>query len=225
MPPKIIIGLADIHGDLSQISRVFADAGKVDLVVLMGDITNFGRREAAQKVIDTLRNYCQNIYAVTGNCDYPEVEDYLQECRLSLHRCCRIFQGIPFYGIYGSLPCPGRTPGEYPESHFTTGLAESAAGSTQGSSPILVTHQPPVNTKNDLAHSGEHVGSSAVRAFIETAQPPICFCGHIHEGRGIDYIGTTPILNPGPLRQGSYAYADIRDDNIAVSIRTPCRSM
>ena len=35
------------------------------------------------------------------------------------------------------------------------------------------------------------------------------FCGHIHEARGIDYIGDTRIVNPGPVSAGHYAVFDV----------------
>ena len=50
----------------------------------------------------------------------------------------------------------------------------------------------------------EHVGSTAVREFIDLYQPDICVTGHIHEAKGEDRIGRTHVLNPGPLSQGGY---------------------
>ncbi|MBN2117454.1 MAG: hypothetical protein JW730_12835 [Anaerolineales bacterium] len=75
-------------------------------------------------------------------------------------------------------------------------------------------HQPPFGTRNDLIQGNVHVGSKAVRKFIERYQPLICFTGHIHEGTGIHQMGNTRIINPGPLSEGSYAYADITPEGI-----------
>jgi Icc-related predicted phosphoesterase len=72
---------------------------------------------------------------------------------------------------------------------------------------------------NDLAGIGRHVGSESVRAFIETVQPLLCFTGHIHEGRGMDSIGRTKVVNPGPLWTGNYAYARVSGDNAEVEVR------
>jgi Icc-related predicted phosphoesterase len=33
----------------------------------------------------------------------------------------------------------------------------------------------------------------------------VVICGHIHEARGIDMIGTTRIVNCGPAGKGEYA--------------------
>jgi len=58
------------------------------------------------------------------------------------------------------------------------------------------------------------VGSKTVREFIKRTQPLICFTGHIHEGIGIDQVGRTKIVNPGPLSAGSYAYAEVTQEGI-----------
>jgi len=57
-------------------------------------------------------------------------------------------------------------------------------------------------------HGGAHVGSRALRAFLERAQPPFSLSGHIHEspnvsGRFHDAIGRTRGLNPGQLAGGN----------------------
>jgi hypothetical protein len=63
---------------------------------------------------------------------------------------------------------------------------------------VLVTHQPPYNTKLDKIYR-ELSGSKSIRKFIEKNQPAYCICGHIHENEGkSDKIGDTVIINPGP---------------------------
>ncbi len=67
---------------------------------------------------------------------------------------------------------------------------------------IYVIHAPPFNTKLDITTSGAHVGSKAVREFIEKEQPYLALHGHIHEspqmsGSFIDRIGKTTCINVG----------------------------
>jgi uncharacterized protein len=54
---------------------------------------------------------------------------------------------------------------------------------------IFLFHSPPFNTGLDMAATGfskyEHVGSRAIRQFIETKQPYLTLHGHIHESAGI----------------------------------------
>ena len=69
---------------------------------------------------------------------------------------------------------------------------------------MLVSHNPPKDTACDIIPGGIHVGSTAVREFLEEAQPDICLCGHIHEARAMDRVGRTLVVNPGMLAQGGY---------------------
>jgi len=84
---------------------------------------------------------------------------------------------------------------------------------------VLMSHQPPINTQCDRIATGAHVGSHAVRRFIEIRQPLVCFTGHIHESVALDNIGDTRIVNPGMLANGQYAYAEIGQGKATVEIR------
>ena len=107
-----------------------------------------------------------------------------------------------------------------PESWFEDRLRSSVEGLDKSLPMILVSHQPPYGTKADTLKNGVHVGSKIVRSFIDTWQPLACFCGHIHEGRGIDTIGKTKIINPGPVFRGYFAYAEISDTVDKLEIRS-----
>ena len=205
----IILALADIHGDASKIPRVFEEVKEADVVLLLGDITHFGREEDAGRIVEPILERAPRLLAVPGNCDYPEVADHLERQKLSIHRRCEVLGGTGFLGVGGSLPCPGRTPNEATEAEFAQALGDAVSAFPCGMPMVLVTHQPPWGTKNDLVSIGRHVGSRSIRGFVEQYQPLICFTGHIHEGVGIDTIGETRVVNPGPLRHGQYAFAEI----------------
>jgi Icc-related predicted phosphoesterase len=74
---------------------------------------------------------------------------------------------------------------------------------------VFCPHAPPAGTACDRLAGGEHVGSTVIRAFVEREQPDIVLCGHIHESRGIDAIGRSRIVNPGPVAAGHYAVVEI----------------
>jgi Icc-related predicted phosphoesterase len=82
---------------------------------------------------------------------------------------------------------------------------------------IFCPHAPPEDTACDRLRSGEHVGSTVIRAFVEREQPDLVLCGHIHESRGVDEIGRTRIANPGPVFSGHYAVVDV-DDDVSVQL-------
>ena len=205
----IIVALADIHDNIKRLGGISHDLSAADVVLLVGDLTHFGGRDDASSVVRAVREYNGYILAVPGNCDYPGVDAYLTSTGINLHRKCITVDQIAFLGVGGSLPCPGRTPNEFTEGELRTFLAEASANLDPTMPTILVSHQPPSLTVTDLVQNGQHVGSESIRTFITQVQPIVCLTAHIHEGRGIDTIGKTQILNPGPLKEGGYAYVEV----------------
>jgi len=208
-----IIALADLHGSISQIQAISPELAGADIVLLAGDITNFGGRREAERVIKAIAAWNPRILAVPGNCDPPDVIHYLNEVHVNL-LICRAHHGIAFVGVGASLPCPGTTPNEVGEEAFALALAAAYTDVGMGKPSILLSHQPPYGTKVDLANKEMHVGSTSIRDAIERHKPLICFTGHIHEAVGVDTIGETIVINPGPLRQGRFALAEIVDGKV-----------
>jgi Icc-related predicted phosphoesterase len=71
-----------------------------------------------------------------------------------------------------------------------------------GPGALYVLHSPPRGTRCDLIGARAHVGSRAIRAFVERAQPPLVLSGHIHESPRVsgayrDAIGGSVVVNPG----------------------------
>ena len=67
---------------------------------------------------------------------------------------------------------------------------------------LFVLHSPPRGTRCDMIGALTHVGSRAIRAFIERHQPPLVLSGHIHESPRVsasyrDAIGRTMVITPG----------------------------
>ena len=208
-----IIQLTDIHGVDFLIDEISLDLIKSDLIIISGDITHFGKVKEASNIIGKILSYNKNIYAVTGNCDFPEVEKYLKDNDLDLNRTIRKFKGISLYGLSGSLPCPGKTPFEYTEKQANAWLSELSGKIEKAPLQIFVSHQPPFNTINDKVDEYHHVGSKSIREFIKGISPDLCLTGHIHEGIGIDSINNCKIVNPGPFRTGKYSVINISGEN------------
>jgi len=178
-----------------------------DLVIITGDITNYGSRSDAETVLRELQAINRAILGVAGNLDQPDVARYLDDERMSLHGRGRKVNGLGIMGLGGSNHTPFNTPWEFSEQELAAILAAGFAGIQEAEDFILVSHPPPVQTRTDRLRDGRHVGSRAVRTFIEKQQPLLCLTGHIHESRGRDHIGRTLILNPGMLKDGGYIEA------------------
>jgi uncharacterized protein len=205
----IIITLTDIHAHAGAITALASQLRSADLVILSGDITHFGHKKEMAGMVGLVRSFNPSVFAVSGNCDYPDAEEFLMEENIGLNGLSREFQGYTFFGLSGSLPCPGKTPHEYTEEEYEVFLRDLKFSG--GLPQIMVSHQPPFDTINDQVSPGVHVGSKSIRKFIVEQQPLICFSGHIHEGTGIDHIGKTAIVNPGPARGGGYVLTEISD--------------
>lgn len=214
-----ILGIVDIHSKLDQLDDILAYAEDVDIVLLAGDITNFGRAEKAEEVLGPLSEAARTILAVTGNCDYAEVDEYLRGRGCQLEGAPREVSGVGILGVGGSLPCPTPTAHEHTEEEFRELLAAQSQQFAKDLPKIAVIHQPPVQTKVDKSLLAGHVGSQAVRNFIEIEKPLLCFSGHIHESRAIDSIGPTTLVNPGPFLKGYFFLGELADGKVEIELR------
>lgn len=210
----IIVALTDIHGQTGNINKIADVLETADVVLLTGDITHFGYEKEAKKVFQEISACNSSIFAVSGNCDNAAVTRFLYEQNCNVQNEIRQFNGYSFSGLGGSLPCPGKTPTEYSEEEYELFISSLKKQTIPESQNILLSHQPPLNTVNDEVEPGKHVGSKVIREFIEWLQPLVVFTGHIHEGVGIDKIGKTHVINPGPLIDSGYTYARILDSQV-----------
>lgn len=195
---------SDIHGR----SKRLGDALKredVDLIVLAGDLSN-GSLGEVKEVIRAAREHGYVLF-VPGNMDPPKlltIEDL--EGGVNIHLKRYEYSKWTFGGHGGGNVSPFITPIEFSEDEIRRGLIGL------GDVDILVVHTPPHNTRLDMVRAGLHVGSKAIRKYIEEKKPALCLCGHIHESPGIDSIGPTKIVNPGPMMRGRYAIVKLQRD-------------
>jgi len=205
-----VIGITDIHGRTAFLNKVRTRLEGADLILVSGDLTHFGARKDALSVISDLRRINERLYIVPGNCDGQEAENFFNEEGINLHGKVVRFREFSLAGVGGSLPCPGLTPNEYTEDEFERLFREMRTALAGSPSLLFLCHQPPFESTCDLARNGKHVGSRAVRRFINDLQPAVCLTGHIHEGVGIDFIGNTAVVNPGPLHFEGFAELELR---------------
>ena len=204
-----IIAITDIHGRYDNLSKLANEMREVDVVLLCGDVTNFGTALEAKTIIDVIKRFNENVLVVPGNCDPMDVGEYMVDAGISLHERLVLINGVCFVGVGGSVPCPSRTPNEVGEQQLAASLRKSVESMKPGRPLVLVSHQPACLTAVDIAGGSRHVGSQAIRDFIEEYEPILAFSGHIHESVGVDYIGKTRLVNPGPLVCGGYARATV----------------
>ncbi len=193
-----IIGLVDIHGHSNFDDKIADVISAADLILIAGDITNFGGERETIEIIERIKELNSKILAVAGNCDREGVNIALTAQKINLHGKSVKVNGIAFYGLGGSNKTPLHTPREFTEDELADVLTRFKQ-EPDAKFHVLITHAPPEKTKLDKIFLGLHVGSKVVRKFIENFQPDLVICGHIHEARGADKIGKTLIINPGPF--------------------------
>jgi len=199
-----IVSFGDVHmatRNLDLMGEVMRDT---DMVIISGDLTNFGGDDDARKVLDDVRRVCPRVLALPGNLDRREVTAFLEREGVALHGRGMVLDGVAIFGCGGSNLTPFHTPTELTEDEI---YATLMAGYEQvrGHRPLLmVCHTPPFETHCDRIIGGRAVGSTAARRFIEEVKPDVCISGHIHESAGADAIGPTRVFNAGPFKGGGY---------------------
>lgn len=174
-----ILHISDIHGERDVINKIENLAGNIDIITVGGDFEDVG-------ILDMLSRFGKPVYAVMGNMDPPGVRAGVQKYLVE-GRVVNIGENICLAG--------------YPiEAKVVEGL---------GCRLVILSHYPPYGCKVDIAWNGRHIGSKAVRELVERVKPLVVLAGHVHESPGVDYIGGSVVVNPGPLYRGHYAIISI----------------
>lgn len=203
-----ILVVSDLHGRVEVLEEILAQNGSANVLVLPGDITHFGPLAAVNDIVCRAQSRGLTVLAVAGNCDTAEVDEELRRLEVALDGTGRTVGEVGFQGVSATPPWQSRM---YHRTEEEIGQALEA-GFKQLAQPqwhVLVCHVPPYHTKVDRMYFGQHGGSKAVRQFIEKCRPHLVLCGHIHEGRGVDQVGDTHIVNAGHGARGFYAVVDL----------------
>ena len=214
-----IIAIGDIHDNLNFNGLIIEEIRRADLIIITGDLTEYGGIDEARKVIDYVSAINPILLAQPGNLDNPEVDSYFSDLEISINGRGKVIENTGVFGVGGSNKTPFLTPNELSEERITDLLVKGYNEVKGTAVKIMVPHMPPFNTSVDKTGNGLHVGSAAVRDFIEHYQPDICITGHIHESSGVDTIGSTSILNPGPLGWGGFVSIDIKDNSSSAELK------
>jgi Icc-related predicted phosphoesterase len=199
-----IVALTDIHGSYEKAAAIVR-AEKPDVLVIGGDLTTVGTMKEAAAALDKFRETCATILVVAGNMDLPEHDDMFFQMGCSINGRGRMVGGVGFFGVSGAPHSRLKTPYEISEERIMSLARAGYAEVRTAGVKVFVPHAPPFGTKVDIIHLGIHVGSASVRDFIEEYAPDVVVCGHIHEGRGMDTIDKTTIVNCGQASNGHYA--------------------
>jgi uncharacterized protein len=207
------LAFTDIHGSYERVDRIVSAERGAGGIILGGDLTTYGTPEEAETTIRLLQNSGLPVFAVAGNMDSPEFDKKHEELGVSINAKGRLLGEAGIFGVSASPFTPMHTPYEISEEEIARRAERGWKDIREARWKIFVPHAPPRDTKLDRITLGTHVGSKAVRTFIEEHQPDVVICGHIHEARGLDTIGKTKIVNCGPAGKGYYAIINLGDES------------
>jgi Icc-related predicted phosphoesterase len=215
--------IADVHNDTETILQSLGKMKELgfDVIVCPGDFTDipprgFTQEDIGRLIIEELKSTGKPVMAVPGNLDLVVIP-ILEKEKVSLHGFGKIIGDAGFYG-FGGAKTPFGTAYEPDDAEIEAGLRKAHEAVKDAKYKVQVTHNPPFGTRVDMLPSGLHVGSKAVRKLIEELKPDVAICAHIHEGRGVDELGNTKIINPGRLPEGYCGLVEIKDGNVTAEI-------
>jgi Icc-related predicted phosphoesterase len=209
-----LVSFGDVHMATRNLERMGNELRDTDLIIISGDLTNFGGPDDARKVLDAVRGACARVLALPGNLDRGEVIPYLETEGVALHGRGMVIGGVAIFGCGGSNITPFHTPTEFTEEEIYDTLRRGYSQVKDLRPLLMVCHTPPFSTKCDRLMNGTAVGSTAARRFIEEVKPEVCISGHIHESAAVDKIGDTTVLNAGPFKGGGYIVVDAQDGKL-----------
>ena len=199
-----LYAVADIHGSQYRLNIVLNNIEKFfpDLVVICGDITQFGPGQVALNFLNQIK---VETLAIHGNIDTPDVNQAITDSKAyNINLKHVIIKSISFVGIGGSLP-DQLSKIIIENKNCKKPLEESIDKNT-----VLVTHVPPFKTQ-DKVFFGQHSGSKDLRRIVDKYKPRLVLCAHIHEDPGFIELEDSIVVNCSIGKRTEGAIIEIND--------------
>ncbi|MGD0337319.1 MAG: metallophosphoesterase [Bacteroidota bacterium] len=206
-----IVAISDIHAAYDNLYKIIQKEGNADVILIVGDITTHGTVADIRNAVGSILTLGKSVLAIAGNMDIPESDDELLRLDISLNARGVRIGDVGFFGVSAAALSRLHTPYELTEEEISCRIESGFSMVRDAPIKVFVPHSPPFRTKLDRIFLGTHVGSTAIREFIEHEQPDVVVCGHIHEARGQDILGKTKMVNCGAAQRGFYAQIIIED--------------
>ncbi len=198
-----ILSLADIHGSQYRLNIVLKNIEKYtpDLIVICGDITQFGPADVAINILNQIK---VKTLAIHGNIDSNEILKAIDYSKaINIHLKKEIVDNIPFIGIGGEIDV------QY-NLQIKVNASFKPIGEILDKSTVLVTHIPPYGLQ-DKIFLGLNSGSTDLKKIINKYNPRLVLCGHIHENPGFIKFKNTTIINCSIGKTGGGALIELNN--------------
>ncbi len=199
-----ILHVTDVHCRLDNLEAILEAEQGYDIIAVTGDICCDSRLRRI------LGGRGARVYAVTGNMDDTHIARLLSDYGWLLDGRVAVHGDYVFAGIGGLQPLQNiEAVKRLLEQHGLVG----------GGRVLIVLAHHPVHGKLDTTFMGTHAGLYETRRLVEELHPRLYMHGHIHEARGVDRLGETILVNPGPAANGYYALIEVDRDDVRVELR------
>lgn len=192
---------------------------KPDFILYAGDDIQRFQQDGINHFSE-LANYTDQrcVLAVVGNDDFVECKVVLEAENVhDVHNSEFIFDDFVILGLEGSTSGPGLL--QHTEEQVKSHLNKQMSAA-KGKTLIVLSHTPPYGTLDlgirfaNPQEGAEHIGSKALRDFVEKTKPALVVCGHCHSQGGVfSSMGTTKVLNiashDSPGSTGNFALIEI----------------
>jgi Icc-related predicted phosphoesterase len=186
---------SDLHRDAEAAASLVEAARDVDVVIGAGDFATC--RRGLSDTLELLAAIDKPSVIVAGN---GESTEELTEAAAGW-RSAHVLHGsgcqigsLRLWGVGGGIPVTpfGDWSYDFDEDQARDLLADCPQGG------VLVVHSPPIDTV-DHDRDGKIRGSLAIRECVESKQPKLVVCGHIHSDWGKQVrLGESTVVNAGP---------------------------
>ncbi len=181
---KKIIYCVDIHGSEDNFRKLLIESSKlgVEAIIIGGDI-NIDLKNVMQ-----LKSH--KLILIPGECDDIYITKCARELNILSDGVVVDVDGIRI-GCVGGLAAHQSIRRLYKHINAVGGF------------DILVTHFPPKGCLDNVLNNF-HSGLKEVRDLVLKYSVKYVFTGHYHDNIGVCILGTSVVINPGPLSLGYY---------------------
>jgi len=214
---KLLI-ISDLQADSSLLDKMDSLFSQADAVLFAGNFASASDFESGSEALKRLSAKHEAIFAVLGSCDSEDFLEDLEAADVSVEKALVFHEGLAFSGAGGGLYEKGEGAFERSEEEILSDFdiinnsIEEIEDSSLWQQVILISHTPPRGQLCDKEKEDCHIGSQLFTDFILENQPLAVICGHTKEGRGIEKLGNTSIINPGSLQKGNYAWLELEKE-------------
>ena len=198
-----ILAAADIHGSQYRLNTLLDNIEKhsPDLVVMCGDITQFGPGAVATNFLNQIP---VETFAIPGNIDTADVGEAILESKAENIDLKKVIKNnISFIGIGGETISLGAV--------ITDKDKKKPIEEILDEKTVLITHVPPYKLQ-DTVYIGYHIGSRELKTLVEKYRPRLVLCGHVHENPGVTTFHDSVIVNCSMGKRTEGALIEINEE-------------